>query len=200
MRHLFIILSIQRHRRFNPRRDLFLFATSSRRGYHEARCQFQSQAGFVPLCDRHQLAAQGGIYPRFNPRRDLFLFATFPSCYTMCECLRVSIPGGICSSLRPWPRLASRLWTGCFNPRRDLFLFATPELGQGQKKHPEFQSQAGFVPLCDPGQNQQLLTSSGVSIPGGICSSLRRRYIPEDVLVLRNGFNPRRDLFLFATP
>ena len=42
-----------------------------------------------------------------------------------------------------------------------------------QKYATLFQSQAGFVPLCDPTDHDIFLVQRAVSIPGGICSSLR---------------------------
>ena len=60
---------------FNPRRDLFLFATALWLLDRRIQQMFQSQAGFVPLCDVDRLAAPVCVHS-FNPRRDLFLFAT----------------------------------------------------------------------------------------------------------------------------
>ena len=84
----------------------------------------------------------------FNPRRDLFLFATVPG---------------------PLPTDADE----GFNPRRDLFLFATAPIQQLTNRGTQFQSQAGFVPLCDQDLRIRNGSRTIVSIPGGICSSLR---------------------------
>ena len=207
---------------FNPRRDLFLFATQQMRNGEQVFAGFQSQAGFVPLCD---------ALPFIEVESALI----------------VSIPGGICSSLR---RLARPLHRACharFNPRRDLFLFATMRPTSAPSVTVTFQSQAGFVPLCDVPPAAVGIIESGVSIPGGICSSLRqiptRRktsmlsmfqsqagFVPlcDEIIgyllignhhvsipggicsslrlilsclprPLYRCFNPRRDLFLFAT-
>ncbi len=219
-----------------------------------ALSMFQSQAGFVPLCDCSRRLAHDRVIWCFNPRRDLFLFATLRHrCYG-AMCTAVSIPGGICSSLRPQrssymdacslrfnPRRDLFLFAtdvmsvtfirllsiehSCFNPRRDLFLFATRRaVNSPMGQSDQFQSQAGFVPLCD--RHRRLVSIDpliDVSIPGGICSSLRHSashgsrhcsqrfqsqagFVPlcDEQCVNRHGrslqcFNPRRDLFLFAT-
>ena len=137
-------------RSFNPRRDLFLFATrctsdrqipgngvsipggicsSLRRAYGTpvagSMAEFQSQAGFVPLCDAMSLELPQVNVASFNPRRDLFLFATQIGPAEKPKMVGVSIPGGICSSLRRFSSSISPTGKHCFNPRRDLFLFAT---------------------------------------------------------------------------
>ena len=61
-----------------------------------------------------------------------------------------------------------------FNPRRDLFLFATHRRRRAGERQNQFQSQAGFVPLCDRASQRRNVARLIVSIPGGICSSLRR--------------------------
>ena len=136
---------------FNPRRDLFLFATPSLVAVPVCLLRFQSQAGFVPLCDPVHLEDAQRV-------------------------LRVSIPGGICSSLRLSSKCSSVRLVGSFNPRRDLFLFAT-------RRGPRYD-----------------IAAIDVSIPGGICSSLRLIGHGDQGRGGALGFNPRRDLFLFATP
>ena len=135
---------------FNPRRDLFLFATDCCQLIEQRFHMFQSQAGFVPLCDIQWPYIIGDKTLCFNPRRDLFLFATMIYPMADLSIIQVSIPGGICSSLR----------------RGD-------SVGKG-KHHAMFQSQAGFVPLCDDDHRRLPEQPRHVSIPGGICSSLRR--------------------------
>ena len=46
-----------------------------------------------------------------------------------------------------------------------------------------FQSQAGFVPLCDEPLVEAIKDEFGVSIPGGICSSLRQQDLDEGVIL-----------------
>ena len=134
---------------------------------------FQSQAGFVPLCDGHfsglsfsfgNVSIPGGICSSL--RRPTHL----PS----RPRVHVSIPGGICSSLRQFEQRGGIEAAGGFNPRRDLFLFATMSLYLGGYGLVVFQSQAGFVPLCDFIEQSAWAAILKVSIPGGICSSLRR--------------------------
>ena len=158
---------------------------------------FQSQAGFVPLCDLSPthianifflFQSQAGFVPLCDlvdtHRAKAGVEVSIPG--GICSSLRhdqiafldlpvlVSIPGGICSSLRPLST-RDRVWLRFgFNPRRDLFLFAT----------------------SNPSSPLSMMIS--VSIPGGICSSLRRRSSPTGRRAGRR-FNPRRDLFLFAT-
>jgi len=154
---------------------LFLFATPRSVWARRLSHTFQSQAGFVPLCDSRVCLSGKPVSTCFNPRRDLFLFATsLQTCWTAPH--------------------------QCFNPRRDLFLFATLSFCLRSFSFLWFQSQAGFVPLCDKVSLIGTLSSTKfqsqagfvplcdhkskpdrhavkhkVSIPGGICSSLRRR-------------------------
>jgi len=104
---------------------LFLFATESPDFADAVISRFQSQAGFVPLCDPRHGRSEAVPGRRFNPRRDLFLFATIDLMADRIEEMSVSIPGGICSSLRLSMSLPVESSITCFNPRRDLFLFAT---------------------------------------------------------------------------
>ena len=186
------------HSCFNPRRDLFLFATAPVRHQIVSTYMFQSQAGFVPLCDVSAMKIKTPV-------------------------IQVSIPGGICSSLRQSIPTLLVAYQIRFNPRRDLFLFATSCGTVRSTRSTPFQSQAGFVPLCDttgdhdfslrglvfqsqagfvPLCDGPLRRATGrpalVSIPGGICSSLRRKLVLMGISD-QKGFNPRRDLFLFAT-
>ena len=128
----------------------------------------------------------------------MFLFATAGVLLMGSKLIFVSIPGGICSSLRLDFCPLSTTFFVSFNPRRDLFLFATEKITVNWRFAYTFQSQAGFVPLCDHLVGLERLLHYKVSIPGGICSSLRHRsrLSPSPT---SPGFNPRRDLFLFAT-
>ena len=208
--------------------------------------QFQSQAGFVPLCDVVRGMVDGHDY----------LFQSQAGFVPLCDIKEggkeagarfVSIPGGICSSLRLRVVLRRRFLTICFNPRRDLFLFATilrpssrrqstafqsqagfvplcdnkscrcgkiyPSLFQSQAgfvplcdttpaaapaSGNRFQSQAGFVPLCDGAPRSQAHLSSGFQSQAGFVPLCDRDF-SQRIIRSRQRFNPRRDLFLFAT-
>jgi len=81
-----------------------------------------------------------------------------------------------------------------------LFLFAT-RTGSSRRNTPEkFQSQAGFVPLCDTNAGHVLCALRWVSIPGGICSSLRlnlegSKKVTHTMFQSQAGFVPLCDSF-----
>ena len=182
---------------FNPRRDLFLFATIPCRA---EGCRDQSVSIPGGICSSLRL-------PLFWPCYKSF-FVSIPG--GICSSLRleqfaawrqakeVSIPGGICSSLRLCQRTGIVLYGLCFNPRRDLFLFATPGCFKACCQALLFQSQAGFVPLCDDIFSNLCQRRFDVSIPGGICSSLRPRFaatkpVPATRFQSQAGFVPLCD-------
>ena len=149
---------------------------------------FATVAGWISVAAFLIVSIPGGICSSLRPRKPIEGRWGW----------HVSIPGGICSSLRPNRPQAGLCVLCSFNPRRDLFLFATPLSSRFSGRPCRFQSQAGFVPLCDVPlarcpyaffwfQSQAgfvplcdtdvsflIFSWQGVSIPGGICSSLRR--------------------------
>ena len=120
------------------------------------------------------MEASNTLQHSFNPRRDLFLFATVMWILVCPSSLDVSIPGGICSSLRPFLLKGHMLFR----------LVSIP---------------GGICSSLRLGYKRSCKRYADVSIPGGICSSLRHVISPLHILC-QSSFNPRRDLFLFATP
>ncbi len=183
---------------------------------------FQSQAGFVPLCDAitlrprsvaEHVSIPGGICSSLRRSHALAAYScrivSIPG--GICSSLRlyvgsarissaqsVSIPGGICSSLRLTSAVRGTV-AGRFNPQAGFVPLCDLHTALSHCGICiMFQSQAGFVPLCDA------CRQSGATIRLMRFNPRRDLFLfatsPVDAHnSLDAGFNPRRDLFLFAT-